>query len=379
MKQVLSIILLLSIALSFTAFQCSSTELTSAKLYIQQKNYEKAIESLKKEVEKNPKSDEGYYLLGFILGEQGDIEGMLENYEKSAEISNKFEKNIAESRKYHWADGFNKGVQLFNRGAQAGDTDSAKVIFQKSIAKFKDAIAAEPDSSDTYMNLAYAYLNIGDREAAIEPYLKVIELTGDAGAYAQVGEMYLQLGLVLKEEGKNDEATEKFNSAIKLLEEGRKMHPSDGDILLLLSNSYIAADKLDIAKDAFKEGVIQEPENKFYRYNYGSLLLNAEEYEAAAVQLEKAVEIDGNYDNALYNLAVTYVKWGAEMREQMEEKEVANEEYKAKFEAALPLLEKYLELKENESVVWDLLGKVYANLGMAEKSKEAFEKADLYK
>jgi tetratricopeptide (TPR) repeat protein len=229
------------------------------------------------------------------------------------------------------------------------------------------------------MNLAYAYLNIGDREAAIEPYTKVIELTGEASAYAQVGEMYLQQGLVLKEEGKNDEATEKFNSAIKLLEEGRKKHPSDGDILLLLSNSYIAADKLDIAKDAFKEGVIQEPENKFYRYNYGSLLLNAEEYEAAAAQLEKAVEIDGNYDNALYNLAVTYVKWGAEMREQMEEKEVADEEYKAKFEAALPLLEKYLELKENESVVWDLLGKVYANLGMAEKSKEAFDKADLYK
>ena len=112
MKRVLSIILLLSIALGFSAFQCSSTELTSAKLYIQQKNYDKAVESLKKEVEKNPKSDEGFYLLGYVLGEQGDIEGMLDNYDKSTAISNKFAKNIAESRKYHWADGFNKGVQI---------------------------------------------------------------------------------------------------------------------------------------------------------------------------------------------------------------------------------------------------------------------------
>ena len=79
----------------------------------------------------------------------------------------------------------------------------------------------------------------------------------------------------------------------------------------LLSNAYIAADKLDVAKDAFKEGVAKEPENKFYRYNYGSLLLNAQEYEAAAAQLEKAFEIDPDYENAIYNLAVTYVKWGA--------------------------------------------------------------------
>jgi tetratricopeptide (TPR) repeat protein len=379
MKQVLSIILLLSIALSFTAFQCSSTELTSAKLYIQQKNYDKAVESLKQEITKNPQSDEGHYLLGYILGEQGDIEGMLDNYDKSLAISNKFAKNIAESRKYHWADSFNKGVQLFNRGAKAGDTDSANVIFEQAIAKFNGAIAAEPDSADTYKNLAFAYLNIGERDAAIEPYKKVVELTHSEDAYAQLGEMYLQKGVMLKGEGNTEEANKSFNMAISTLEEGKQKYPSSGEILLLLSNAYIGADKLDIAKEAFKEGVEKEPENKYYRYNYGSLLLNAEEYEGAAAQLEKALEIDSDYENAIYNLAVTYVKWGADMREEMEKSETESEEYKTKFEAALPLLEKYLTIKEKESAIWDLLGKVYANLGMAEKSKNAFEKADLYR
>ena len=94
MKRALSIILLLSIGLSFSAFQCSSTELTSAKLYIQQNNFEKAIESLQKDVDKNPQSDEGYYLLGYVQGEMGDITSMLENFDKSAAISDKFEKNI---------------------------------------------------------------------------------------------------------------------------------------------------------------------------------------------------------------------------------------------------------------------------------------------
>lgn len=379
MKHVLNVILLLSIALSFTAFQCSSTELTSAKLYIQQKNYDKAVESLNQEIQKNPQSDEGHYLLGFILGEKGDIEGMLENYDKSLAISNKFAKNIAESRKYHWADGFNKGVQLFNRGAKIGNTDSAKVIFEQAIDKFNGAIAAEPDSADTYKNLAFAYLNIGDRDAAIEPYKKIIELTHSEDAYAQLGEMYLQKGVMLKDEGKADESKQYFEMAINTLKEGKQKYPSSANILLLLSNAYIGADKLDVAKEAFKEGVMQEPENKFYRYNYGSLLLNAEEYEAAAVQLEKALEIDSEYENAIYNLAVTYVKWGADMREEMEQSENESEEYKTKFEAALPLLEKYLTIKKEESAIWDLLGKVYANLGMADKSKDAFEKADLYR
>ena len=379
MKRFMSIILLLSIAIGFSAFQCSSTELTSAKLYIQQNNYDKAKESLQKEIEKNPKSDEGYYLLGYILGEQGDVKGMLENFDKSAAISNKFAKNIDESKKYHWADSFNKGVMIFNQASKLGDSDSAEVVFNQAIEKFENAIMCEPDSADTYKNLAYAYMNLGDREAAIEPYQKVVEITNEPDAYAQLGELYLQKGLTQKEEGKEEESKSTFNEAIKILEKGREQHPNDGNILLLLSNSYIAAEKLEVAKEAFREGVEQEPENKFYRYNYGSLLLNAEEYEAAEVQLKKALELDPDYENALYNLGVTYVKWGAIMREEMEAKEINSDEYKQKFEAALPLLEKYLTINEEEGSVWDLLGKVYGNLGMSEKSEEAFKKADLLK
>lgn len=379
MKRALSIILLLSIGLSFTAFQCSSTELTSAKLYIQQNNLDKAIESLQNEVKKNPQSDEGFYLLGFVQGEQGDIKSMLENFEKSVAISDKFKKNISESKKYHWADGFNKGVQLFNKGSKHGDTDSAGVIFQKAIEKFNNAIACEPDSADTYKNLAFAYINMGDRDAAIAPYKKVVELTKGEEDYVQLGDLYVQQGLRLKEDGDEEAGMASFDKAIKVLEEGKSIYPNSGDILLLLSNSYIAANKLDVAKEAFQEGVLKDPENQFYRYNYGSLLLNANELEEAVVQLEKALEIDSEYENAMYNLAVTYVKMGAKMREEMEKNEQQSDAYKAKFEAALPLLEKYLTIKEDEGAVWDLLGKVYGNLGMAEKSRNAFEKADLYK
>lgn len=379
MKRVMSIILLFSIVLGFSAFQCSSTELTSAKLYIQQKNYSKAVEALQNEVAKNPKSDEGFYLLGYIQGEQGDIKEMLANFDKSAAISNKFAPNIDESKQYHWADGFNKGVHTFNKASKYGDSDSAKTIFEDAILKFNNAILCQPDSADTYKNLAYAYINMGDTDGAIAPYSKVVELTKSEDSYVQLADLYLQKGLGLQADGDSTAATENFESSIKVLEEGKKLYPDNGDILLLLSNAYIASNQLDVAKDAFKEGVDKEPENKFYRYNYGSLLLNAGEYEEAEVQLAKALELDPEYENAIYNLAVTNVKWGADMREEMEAADIVTDAYKAKFEAALPLLEKYLIVKPEEGVVWDLLGKVYANLGMSDKSEDAFEKADLYR
>ncbi|NOX66292.1 MAG: hypothetical protein GXO85_11015, partial [Chlorobi bacterium] len=141
----------------------SSTELTSAKLYIQQKNYTKAIESLKKETTKNPKSDEGFYLLGYVMGEQGDLKAMVENFDKSLAISKKFAKEINDYKKYQWQDNFNKGVGLFNRATKVQDPDSSKMFFDKSIERFQNAIICEPDTVGAYKNLVYSLIN-GGRE-----------------------------------------------------------------------------------------------------------------------------------------------------------------------------------------------------------------------
>ncbi len=387
MRRIISLFALAAMVLGVAAFQCSSTELTSARLYIQQKNYAKAQESLLKEIEKNPQSDEGYYLLGFLKGEEGDISAMLENFDKSLAVSNKFASNISDSKKYHWGSNFNRGVALFNKAAKVTDEDSSKAIFKESIESFTNAIQCEPDSADTYKNLAFAYMNSGRMMDAIQPYEKLIEIQNSADAYVRLGELYTNEGVRLlksfeatKNASDSVESKKWFNKTVDILEKGRKEYPDDSDILLLLSNAYIAADKIDVAKDAFKVGVEKEPENKYYRYNYGVLLLGANEFEPAAVQFAKAIEIDPEYKNAIYNLGVTYVKWGTKVREKAEAVEdYDNVEYKDHFKKALPHLEKYLELNPEEPAVWELLGKVYANLGMEKESKNAFDKADQYR
>jgi Flp pilus assembly protein TadD len=54
-------------------------------------------------------------------------------------------------------------------------------------------------------------------------------------------------------------------------------------------------------------------------------------------------------------------------------------EYKVKFKLALDPLKTYLEFEPEDAKVWELLGKIYANLGMSEESKESFDKADMYR
>jgi tetratricopeptide (TPR) repeat protein len=371
------------LALIFSAFQCSSTELTSAKLYIQQKNYDKALEVLKEEIAKNPKSDEGYYLLGMVYGEKQDFGNMVNAFDSSLAISGQFKKDINNTEVYHWANLFNKGVTYYQRGNKSENKDSSKIYYDKSSEAFEQAIKIEPDSANTYQNLAFVYINEKNYDKAIPVLETLLKKESTVDGYKFLGELLYDKGNKLMTSYKENnnpqdsvQAMEQFNKAIKVLEEGRNKYPSDSDILLTLSNSYIAANKTEVAMDAFKAGVEKEPDNKYYRYNYGVLLLGAKKYAAAEEQFKKAVELDPNYENANYNLAVTYVRWATEMRDSLEAKEDSSQAYKPIYRKALPYLEKVVQTRSDQSAVWELLGKVYAILGMESDATNAFNKAD---
>ena len=377
-------VLVFFIALVFSGFQCSSTELTSAKLYIQQKNYEKAIDALQKEVQKNPKSDEGYYLLGVVLGEKERYTEMTDAYSKSLSISNKFSENIGSSKKYFWANLFNKGVGYYQKGTKSDDKDSTKLFYDKSIDAFNSAIEIEPDSADTYKNLAFVYMSSQEYDKAVIPLEKLIEKENALDGYKFLSEIFYVKGVEYKNKYDNNkvlsdslEAMKYFDKAISVAEQGRKKYPDDSDILLTLSNAYIGANKIEVAIDAFKTGVEKDPSNQYYRYNYGVLLLGKNDFAGAEEQFKKALEIDPEYYNASYNLAVTYVKWGAYINKVADEKgDLNNKEYKEKYQKALPYLEKIVQNKKDDAQMWELLGKVYSVLGMQDDAGNAFKKAD---
>jgi tetratricopeptide (TPR) repeat protein len=379
----LLIVISFIIGMVFTGFQCSSTELTSAKLYIDQGNFDKALDMLQKDVEKNPKSDEGYYLMGHVYGEMGEVNKMVSSFEKSLAISDKFATQIGEQNAYHWYNNYSKGVSNLERGSNTNDPDSTTIFYDRSIKFFKDAALIEPDSSDNYHSISIAYLRAGRTEEAIDPLIKLIDMKQAEIGYQYLGLVYHTLGANKNIDFKNDnnpqdsiEAVAYFNNAIDVLEEGRNLYPENTDILATLSESYIGANKIDIAMDAFKANVELEPNNADFRYNYGVLLLNADMYEEAEEQFTKALEIAPDHENAIYNLGVTYVKWGTAMNEEAEEQGIISEDYKQKYLLARPYLERVVELDPTNGQMWEILGTVYSRLGMQQEAADAFDKAD---
>ena len=385
-RNIIFMLLSILLMLSLSAFQCSSTELTSAKLYIQQKNYPKAIEALKKEVAKNPKSDEGFYWLGVVYGEQGQYKEMVDALNKSLEISDKYKKEIDNAKKSYWTGAFNKGVSFFNKASKTTSEDSIKMFRDKAIESFNEAILIEPDSADNYKNLSFAYLQAGQNEEAIQPLQKLISLERSSDSYRILGQIYSQMGVneeikYKKSEDPKDSlaAVQDYNDAIKVLEDGRKYFPDDEDILFYLTNAYVGANKTDVAMTTFKAGVEKSPNNQYYRYNYGTLLLQAGDFEKASEQFKKAIELDSTYHSAYYNLAVSYIRWGTALREKADSLGKDDPEYRIKYQEALPLLKKAIELKPEDPLSWETIAKVYAVLGMNKESEDAFKKADQYR
>ena len=374
---------MLLMGIMFLGFQCASTELTSAKLYIQQKNWDKAIETLNTEVTKNPKSDEGYFLLGTVYSEQDNVDKMIESFDKSLAISNKFEKNIGEYKAFQWANNFNRGVSLFQRGNKVTDEDSSKMYFDMAIDAYNKAIRLEPDSAETYRNLAFVYLTTGKTEESVEPLKKLVEIEQAEEGYQYLGEVYYTLGANLMNDFKFNsnpqdsiKAMDYYDKSIVTLEEGLKKYPINSEMQVARTSAYIGAGRIAEAIIASKILVENEPDNKIYHYNYGVLLLNSEKYAEAETQLLEALKIDPEYENAIYNLGVTYVKWGTAMNKEAEQQGIISEDYKKKYEAALPYLEKVVEKDQTNVTIWELLGKVYSVLGMTDDANNAFKKAD---
>jgi len=369
--------------LTFSAYQCASTEITSARLYIQQKNYDKAEEVLKKEVTKNPQSEEGWYLTGFVKHEKRDYRGMYEAFNQALKIGKKYEREINGLLKASWAENFNDGVNYFNAANRSANQDSAKILRQKAINAFETAIMMQPDSNDTYRNLVFVYLSAGDLDGAIEPSERWVNKVKSLESYQFITELYYTKAeqqwnkyQTSKNPADSVKAVELYQITEKYATEGLAKYPNDGTLNSFLFNTYISLGKKDLALSKAKAAVEANPNDKFANYNAGTMLLEAKEYEQAVKYFKKALEIDPKYENAIYNIAACYINWGIQVREKEEEANKTDKSYLQYFENAKTYLEQLVELSPNDFKTWERLGQVYAVLGMKEKAEAAFNKAD---
>ncbi len=392
-SSVFFILLIVLSVLLFNGFQCGSSEMTSAKLYMQQKNYERADTALQKEVAKNPKNSEAWFLLGRIHLEQGDIPGMVADFDKSMQGENaaEFAKDITDARKYAWQVSLNKGAAAYNRSAflqkegSAAKADSVQTYLKMATDAYHTAILASPDSAMTYVNLAiaeYAGGNYDDEIATLKDgktKSKAADLdTMLIDAYrAKINAINEK---IIKTEAKNkQDAAPMYTEALKTIDEARQLYPDNTDLMAIQTDFYVRSGRADEAKPAIRAAIQKDPANKVNYYNLGVLLLQTDSLQGAIDQFEQALQIDKDYDLALQNAAVSYMKLGDKVRKANQEsgsKKEIDKSYVNHFKKAAGYFERLTELKKDDPNYWDYLASAYANAGMVKKAEEAIKKAD---
>ncbi len=394
----------LLLALLFGAFLliaadgCSSDpNVEGAKLDLKNKDYDRALENIGKALETNPENAEAHELKGQILQEQAFVvqdtdqhsamlREMMEAYLRSVDLDPERSANVENQLKLAYFNEFQRGIQAFNRAQQANESERG-AAFDNAGSYFGNAATIFPDSVGAYVNQAFAYFSGGLSEKAIEPFEMAVE-KGDTSedTFVYLADLY--------------RSTKQPDKGITLLEKARSIYPENESLQAQLMNFYVMAGREGEAMTVYQEAVDSDPNNKLYRYNYGSLLLETDNYDGAIEQLAAAVELDPEYSNAQYNLGAAYVnkavvvneavnKIDDELREkkpdlsedQIKEMEMKVDELvmerRKLFESAVGPLEKAKMLAETEGTeiqgICQALFQSYAQTGQTDKAESVSE------
>ena len=393
MKRLRSFVALFIGGLVLVVSGCASDpNVEGAKLDLRNQDYESALENVNTALERNPQNAEALKLKGDIYRQQATevkdveqhsqlIDQMLEAYNQAAEADPSMQDAVEQAKLRAYINEYKLGGQAFNRG------QNDETAYEDAAVYFENASEIQPDSAAAYTNRAYALLNMGETEQAIEPLETAVEMGNDTA------DNYLYLTQLYSQAGRTEEA-------LPLLEEAREKYPDNRDIQSQLLNAYINTGQTDQALENYEQAVQREPDNATYRYNYGTLLLNEGQHEQAVEQFSRATEIDPDYTDAQYNLGAAHVNWAVDLTDQIQqlddklrnqeselseseiqelesEIQALDEERVQHFEEAIPALERARQLSEAQGEdpqrICEALFSAYVQTGQEEKAQSISE------
>ena len=277
-----------------------SAQVRKAERALKKQQHQEALGFVDVALEKKPDDAKAYEVKGRIYQDMASMaEGddyasylgqMREAFGQAASLDDKMADKVQNTLTLAYIGEFQKGIDAFNAAQSAGDNAG----YATSARYFEGASIIAPDSTGPYVNWAFAMIGSGDDVGAIKPLEMAVEQgPPDLDVYNYLSRIYLT----------NDRPAD----AVPLLEEATKHFPDDEELQNNLLNAYAMSNQIDRAIEVYGNTVANAPNNKIYRYNYGSLLLQAERHDDAIEQLKEAVRIDEAYTDAQYNLGAAYV------------------------------------------------------------------------
>ncbi len=235
------------------------------------------------------------------------------------------------------------------------------------------------EDDDLYYSLAIAYKKISNIEAAINAYLKALEINSENYAAAY------NLALIYKDE-------KQIDNAIKYANLAQYTKNDDEDIYSLLSNLYEIKNDIEKAVKYLEKAAAINPTQYLYFYNLGVLYSKLNNKEKSIYYYNKVLEYNKNHTQSLVNLSSVFSESSPNLSFEYILKAYAinpNEKivcltlaqaYKTKFqnEESISILKRYLESNEADGDIYSLLAINYMDIGSYQQALDYYEKALTY-
>jgi tetratricopeptide (TPR) repeat protein len=140
----------------------------------QKGNLEEAVFAYRRAVKNEPKSAQAHHFLAKALTKKGYWQEAINHYHKTIELEPKFFNSCQEMGRYLAK--LNHRDKAINLYQKIGDTLAKKNLFQEAITVYEQAIELNLDQKWFYLYIGDIYNRQGNSAAAIDAYLKAIEL-----------------------------------------------------------------------------------------------------------------------------------------------------------------------------------------------------------
>ncbi|MDP2722847.1 MAG: tetratricopeptide repeat protein [Bacteroidales bacterium] len=380
MKKILVTISLMTLIFSIAVGQTNKR--TSAYMYNKNQQYDKAKEAIDEAIhhaktENDAKTWMYRGIIYFNIANSTDeavkalapdaAEISYDSFLKSKELDEKKQQDVETSLYLN---------QLTNIFYQRGAEDFQKPDYPGAIKNFEIAykIAETDGRLDTVAAFNIGMSGVYSEDKALAettmPYLKTC-----IDANFKEPRVYLFYARLQKQTGDT-------TAAFATIEKGRELFPQESSLQLEQSQLYLETGQNEKLISNLKEAIAADPTNENLYRVLGQTYENVDDKVSAIEYYIKAIEINPDFGDAIFNLGAIYVNDAAELYteannlpfEEQKKYDELKKEADANLNKALPYLERSLELNPDDQIVISALREAYANLKMNDKLKELSEK-----
>ena len=321
-----------------------------SQCYVNKKNYQKALEVLKRLVGVEPESVNAYYYIGSIQSSYlKQTAEAIRTYRKILEWEpgnakvrhaiaqiymdgNKSKEALAEYLELEKMAPADLSVELqvallyYDRGD-----------FAKASERFQNILKQNPEADRIRYYLGMLYEKQKKSQEAMEAYQKI---PPSSGLYK---EARLRLSYLLNQAHKDREA-------IAVLEEAKVHVTEASEVYEFLAFLWEEVGDLGKAEGVLRQGIEKLPDAEKLHFNLGILYDRKEKYDAAVQSMQEVLRVNPNNASALNYIGYTYAEQGIQLEE------------------AKKFVEKALQLKPNDGYILDSLGWIYFKKGDLENA-----------